>query len=118
MRLLKGDSVARHNYSIQGESRLGAIPVNEFADRVVIRSFNADGTVNLCGDTLYGVWGQTPGHFAYRIDPVTLAVSVEGPPNSFDKFTLPPASLLSSATQVGISSHPFGSMAISMPFKG
>jgi hypothetical protein len=41
VRLLKGDSIARHNYSIQGESRLGAIPVNEFADRVLIRSLGA-----------------------------------------------------------------------------
>ena len=41
MRLLEEDSVARHDDSVEGESRLGAVPIDEFADGVFIRSLRA-----------------------------------------------------------------------------
>jgi outer membrane protein assembly factor BamB len=42
---------------------------------------NADGTLNFCGETFYGVGDKLYATFyAYRIDPVTLAVSVDVPP--------------------------------------
>ena len=38
MRLFQGDPIARDNGFVEGESRFGAVPVDEIANRVVIRS--------------------------------------------------------------------------------
>jgi hypothetical protein len=50
-------------------------------DPAVPVTFNQDGTLNLCGETLFGVGDKLYAIFnAFRIDPVTLAVTVEVAP--------------------------------------
>jgi outer membrane protein assembly factor BamB len=48
-------------------------------------SVNPDGTLNFCGETFYGVGDKIYATFhAFRIDPVTLAVSVEAAPKLWE----------------------------------